>query len=323
MDRVTPGDSSAPHVVVDSTAPLQTSEVSIDDNLVGALVALFDKIGGRSWFNFNYSAGPSAYPVTLTYPELDYTDIRPIIYHQIPKPTFPLCEACLQGWYLLYVLALGVLVLWVWLATQSRYCYRVGQAFSSTYPVQVGRALCGFVGFLLAGGALWLLVGWGLVLNDIPKTSSQALLDFHRGWRKLGLSVCTVLGLVLIRGFLFILRPERGFKLNAKQALPLIIGVSAIGFVAVWGLFSLAHVSGGCDKLLETHRAGLKIAALNPLEVVLNHAIELRATGLSDMGGMANAYRLATLIRARSGEEWSRKAYHRDLDIEAIMGPAG
>ena len=97
LDRTSSDTSATVRNMADSAAPLQTSGFTTDDSLTGALAALFDRIGQRPWFNFNYSAGPSAYPVTLTYPKLDYSDIRPIIYHKIPKPTFPLCESCLQG----------------------------------------------------------------------------------------------------------------------------------------------------------------------------------------------------------------------------------
>ena len=109
-----------------------------------------------------------------------------------------------------------------------------------------------------------------------------------------------MLGLILARGLVFCLRPEVGFSLPSRQAAGLLLGLSLVAGLIAGGAFALAHISTGCDKLLDTHRAGLKIAELNPLEVVVNHAILLHA---DDMGGMANAYRLATLIRARSGEE--------------------
>ncbi len=134
------------------------------------------------------------------------------------------------------------------------------------------------------------------MLNDIPKISSYDLLDSHLGWRKLGLSTCAVLGLVLIRGFFFILHPKGGSELSLKQAVFLIFKVRILGIIVACGLFSLTRMSGHCEKLLETHTAGLAVAALK---------------------------RLAALLQACSGEEWVPQVQHCDLDIDAILGPAG
>jgi hypothetical protein len=112
-----PAAPAAPRVVVESSAPLQTSEAGIDEDFVEALVALFGRVGERSWFSFKYSAGSSTHPVTLTSSDLGDADIWsiaatwPVPHHQISKPVFPLCEACLQGWYLLGFLALSVFFL--------------------------------------------------------------------------------------------------------------------------------------------------------------------------------------------------------------------
>ncbi len=111
LGRVTPASPDASRVVVDSSAPLHASAANVEDGLVGAFAALFDKIGGRPWFSFNYSAGPAAYPVPQPYARLDPTNVSTMVYPGVAKPTFPLCDACLQGWYLLGLLALIVIIL--------------------------------------------------------------------------------------------------------------------------------------------------------------------------------------------------------------------